>query len=76
MTSDLQNNLDRIVRELGVEEIVELLSERIPGTDLNTLLLEVFREKTNTSSARELFTRYQENRFVQPATVDPIRWIR
>jgi hypothetical protein len=73
MTSDVQNNLERIVRELGVEEIVELLSERISGADLNTLLLEVFREKTNKSSASELLKRYQTNRFVHPAAVDPIQ---
>jgi hypothetical protein len=73
MTSDVQNNLERIVRKLGVDEIVELLSERISGTDLNTLLLEVFREKTHRSTASELFKRYQTNRFVHPATVDPIQ---
>ncbi|RCW50236.1 hypothetical protein [Paenibacillus prosopidis] len=50
MSSDVQNNLQRIVRELGVDDIVALLSERISGADFNTLLLEVFREKTNKSS--------------------------
>jgi hypothetical protein len=73
MTSDVQNNLERIVRKLGVEEIIELLSERISGTDLNTLLLEVFREKTNRSTASQLFKSYQANRFVHPATVELIQ---
>jgi hypothetical protein len=73
MTSDAQNNLERIVSALGVKEIVELLSDRISGADLNTLLLEVFREKTNRSSASELFKSYQANRFVHPAMVDPIQ---
>jgi hypothetical protein len=67
-----QKNLNRIIRKLGVEKIVDLLTEQIPGSDLNTLLLEVFREKTKTSSASDLLKRYQENRFVEPATVNPI----
>jgi hypothetical protein len=73
MSSDVQNSLERIVRDLGVDDIVALLSERIPGTDLNTLLLEVFREKANRSSASDLLKRYEENRFVHPAAVDPIQ---
>jgi hypothetical protein len=73
MTSDVPNNLQRIVRELAVENIVELLSERISGADLNTLLLEVFKEKTINSTASDLFKKYQFNRFVHPAAVDPIQ---
>lgn len=73
MSSDGQSNLERIVRELGVEGIVDLLSEQLAGADLNTLLLEVFKAKTNRSSASDLLKRYQANRFVHPATVDPIQ---
>lgn len=73
MSSDVQNNLQRIVRDLGVDDIVALLSERIPGADFNTLLLEVFREKTNRSSPSDLLKRYGGNRFVQPAAADPIQ---
>lgn len=73
MKPDEQNNLQRIVSELGVERIVELLSEQISGTDLNTLLLEVFREKCSKSNASDLLKKYQVNRFVHPAAVDPIQ---
>jgi hypothetical protein len=72
MPSELPNNLQRIVRELGVQEIVDLLSERISGSDLNTLLLEVFRERARKSSASDLLKKYAENRFVHPATVNTL----
>ena len=35
--------LRRICRQAGVPDLVEALSERIPPTDLQTLLLEVTR---------------------------------
>ncbi|MFD1674406.1 hypothetical protein [Alicyclobacillus fodiniaquatilis] len=73
MTEDMPNHLGRIIRKLGVEDIVALLSERINGADLNTLLLEVFREKTDKQSASDLLKGYADNRFVHPADVDPIQ---
>jgi hypothetical protein len=71
--SEEQRNLDRIVSKLGVGNIVELLAEQISGSDLNTLLLAVFREKTKAASAADLLKRYQENRFVKPAEVNPLQ---
>lgn len=68
-----QRELDRIVRKLGVENMVELLAEHISGSDLNTLLLEVFRDKTKAASAADLLKRYRENRFVKPAEVNPLQ---
>jgi len=73
MSSDGQKNLDRIVRELGVDDIVSLLSERISGADLNSLLLEVYKEKISRSSPGGLIKRYEGNRFVHPAAVDSIQ---
>jgi hypothetical protein len=72
MGLDADYSLERIAQELGVEQIVDLLSDRISGTDLNTLLLHVFRQKTNRSVPNDLLKRYQANRFVHPASVDPI----
>lgn len=54
------------------DELVELLCERKSGTELNTLLLEVFRRRNANRSPAELLRSYKENRFVKPAAVDPI----
>lgn len=55
--------LDRI----GHPELLQILTERLSGTELNSLLLEVFRKKTMRTSAPELLKQYQLNRFVKPA---------
>ena len=54
------------------EELIELLSTGKSGSELNTLLLEVFRRRNADRSPGELMRSYKENRFVKPATVDPI----
>jgi hypothetical protein len=63
--------LARIQREAGVNDLVEVLSEHIGPTDLQSLLLEVYRRRATRVSARELLARYDENRFTQPSAVDP-----
>jgi len=72
MQDQLQPDLEKILSKLGINDILELLSERISGSELNSLLLKIFSEKTKGSSANDLFKRYRENRFVHPATVDAI----
>ena len=64
--------IERIQREAGVPDLVEILSERIGPTDLQSLLLEVYRRRAGRISARELLARYSENRFTQPSSVDPV----
>ncbi len=62
--------LDRIVAETGVPDLVEILSERLATSDLNSLLLEIFSKKTSQISPAELLRAYRQNRFVQPAQSD------
>jgi hypothetical protein len=63
-------NLERILCKLKKADLINLLVEGISGSDLNSLLLKVFSEKTKTSSPNDLLKRYRENRFVHPAKVD------
>jgi hypothetical protein len=72
MQEQTQLELEKILHKLGISNMVELLSERISGSELNSLLLKIFNEKTKGSSATDLLRRYGENRFVHPATVDAI----
>ncbi|MDQ6421702.1 hypothetical protein RB620_19945 [Paenibacillus sp. LHD-117] len=65
-------DLEKILKKLGTDNLIALLSERLTGSELNTLLLNVFREKTKLSSPSDLLKRYRENRFVHPAQVEPI----
>ena len=64
--------VERVQREAGVADLVEILAERIPPTDLQSLLLEVYRRRAARVSAADLLTRYAENRFTRPSAVDPV----
>ncbi|MGO4185836.1 hypothetical protein AB4Z17_32390 [Paenibacillus sp. TAF43_2] len=70
MEPTLTADLERILRKLDQADLINLLVDRISSSDLNSLLLKVFSEKTKTSSPNDLFKRYKNNRFVHPADVD------
>lgn len=61
-----------ITRRLGVTDLFEKLTEQIPGSELNSLLLEILQQKTNQISPADLLKSYEENRFVKPVAYD---WI-
>ncbi|MBO1511060.1 hypothetical protein [Metabacillus bambusae] len=67
--------IQRILEDIGIGNLMEILGSKIPYSDLNTLLLEVFRKRTNDISPSELLKKYSMNRFVHPADIDPI-WLR
>jgi len=64
--------LKRISDETGIPNLVEILSERLSASDLNSLLLAVFSRKSSQISPSELLQNYKRNRFVQPAVVDAV----
>lgn len=49
--------LQRIVRDAGLDNILQLMTETVSSSDLNTLLLEVFRERIRASTASDLMKR-------------------
>ena len=65
--------LDRILRKTGVPDLVEILSDRIGATDLQSLLLEVYRRRAQAGSPGELMERYAKNRFTSPSHVPAAR---
>jgi hypothetical protein len=62
--------LQRILREAGSPELLELLSERLAGADLTTLLLEVMRRRASAVSPAEVMRRHSRDRFLAPASVE------
>jgi len=64
MTADIIRSM--LAKKAG-PEILNVLTEGLSGTDLNSLLLEVFRLRTSALSAPELLNRYQRNRLVKPS---------
>lgn len=69
----------RIEREAGVPDLSEILVERIKPTDLQSLLLEVYRGRVKRRSPRAVFSDYVMNSFTIPSRCDPallLEWDR
>ncbi len=49
--------------------LLELLSERLSGADLTTLLLEVYRRRALDTAPTEVLRRYRTDRFVAPSGI-------
>src|SRR5262245_14699115 len=70
--TEAERRLDRVVRAAGVPDLVEALTERLSPTDLQTLLLEVYRRRAAAVTPSRLLARYEDNRFVVKSPVDPL----
>lgn len=69
--------LERIEREAGVPGLAAILAERLAPTDLQSLLLEVYRARSQSRTPADVLADYQGNRFVRPSQAAPaclLRW--
>lgn len=60
----------RILRETGIANLVEVLGQDLPPTDLQSLLLAVFQRRAGQQTPRRVLEQYEHNPFVRPATLD------
>jgi hypothetical protein len=63
--------LERIQREAGIPELIDVLVERLAPTDLQSLLLEVYRRRVAGVQPSQLLERYERDRFVRPSDLAP-----
>lgn len=63
--------IDRIRREHAGTELFEALAERLNPSDLQSLLLEVYRARAAHQTPAGLLVQYERNRFVRPSAVSP-----
>ena len=63
--------IERIQREAGVPELIDVLAERLNPTDLQSLLLEVYRRRAVGVKPNQLLERYERDRFVRPSDLTP-----
>lgn len=69
----------RIEQAAGVDHLVTILADRLDPTDLQSLLLEVYRRRSERKTPAVLLSEYEMNRFVRPAPADPaalLEWER
>ncbi|PLS08415.1 hypothetical protein [Neobacillus cucumis] len=71
MSKQRKYSLEQI-KSQGSDGFFEILTKRISLSDLNSLLLDIFRIRTTASTPSNLLKKYSENRFVQPAGISPI----
>jgi hypothetical protein len=62
--------LSRILAKSQREDLMTALCERLSGTEMTTLLLEVTRRRAAKLTPSDILAQYQRDRFVSPATVD------
>jgi hypothetical protein len=62
----------KILERIGEPGLFQLLTDGLTGTELNTLLLDVVRDKAKKTSAPSLLNQYELNRFVKPADLPVI----
>ncbi|MFI9789126.1 hypothetical protein ACIHEI_37270 [Kitasatospora sp. NPDC051984] len=70
MTSDEHSAdpaLRRVLAKAGGPELLDVLSGELTGSELTTLLLEVFRRRADRLTPAEVMRRYRTDRFVTPA---------
>jgi hypothetical protein len=65
--------IERIERETKVPGLASLLAEKLDPTDLQSLLLEVYRLRAGQRSPAAVLADYARNRFVKPSPVLPRR---
>lgn len=58
--------VDSILRRIGQPSLAQALINELSGTELNTLMLEVFAQRASAISPGELLRSYENNRFVKP----------
>ena len=63
--------IERILRETGVPDLFDVLAERLNPTDLQSLLLAVYRRRAEAITPSQLLERYEQDRFVRPSAIAP-----
>lgn len=64
--------VERIVQEAGVPGLLSILVEKLSPTDLQSLLLEVYRIRSEHRQPASLLKDFQSNRFVRLSSVSPV----
>jgi len=64
----MKSPVERVLAKLGLPTLLELLSSRVSGADLTSLLLETMRRRAANVQPADLLERYTHDRFVAPPT--------
>lgn len=65
--------LEKILQKPGNQWLFEQLSQNLSGSELTSLLLGVFQEKTHRLNPSQVLREFDRNRLIQPGNVDPVQ---
>ena len=68
--------IQRIEREVGISGLASILAEKLSPTDLQSLLLEVYRIRSTRLQPSMVLADFESNRFVRPSSVSPMSLLR
>lgn len=64
--------IERIENQASVTGLVSILAEELSPTDLQSLLLEVYRERSRRIQPSAVLSNFESNRFVRPSATSPV----
>ncbi|HEX5169178.1 MAG TPA: hypothetical protein VFW11_08375 [Cyclobacteriaceae bacterium] len=64
-------SLKRLLNKIGHDDLFSSL-DKLSLSELNSLMLEVFKRMAGKQSIREILHAYRNNRFVSPSNIDPV----
>lgn len=65
---------EHIIGKLDLQDIVKVLSDELSGSELNTILLDVFNRRIGQETPSSLLNKYEGNKLVKPARIDFLRY--
>jgi hypothetical protein len=68
--------VERIEREAGIPGLATILTEKLSATDLQSLLLEVYRLRSHRIQPSAVLADFESNRFVRSSAGSPISLLR
>ena len=63
---------DHIISKLDLQDIVKVLSDELSGSELNTVLLDVFNKRVGQVTPSSLLSKYEGNKLVKPALLEDV----
>ena len=63
---------DHIISKLDLQDIAKVLSDELSGSELNTVLLDVFNKRVQQETPSSLLSKYEGNKLVKPALLEDV----
>lgn len=63
-----------IINRLKLEDIVEVLSDKLSGSELNSVLLDMFNKRILQENPASLLNKYEGNNLVKPINIDVLKF--